>query len=80
MSDKRRKGMSQEEFEDLWKGAIPEITGREEITSAVDGLVAAATEPVVTELSVPTPKPAFHSTAPSDDPSDSRWRDIFGSL
>ncbi|KAK5150089.1 hypothetical protein LTR04_006889 [Oleoguttula sp. CCFEE 6159] len=37
MSDKRRKGMSQEEFEDLWKGAIPEITGREEITSAVDG-------------------------------------------
>ncbi|KAF3492309.1 sister chromatid separation protein [Arthroderma uncinatum] len=27
----RRKGMSDEEFEDLWKGALGEITGREEI-------------------------------------------------
>ncbi|EON67958.1 hypothetical protein W97_07455 [Coniosporium apollinis CBS 100218] len=37
MSNKRRKGMSQSEFEDLWKGAIGEITGREEVESNIDG-------------------------------------------
>ena len=34
---KRRKGMSQLEFEELWKGAIGEVLGREEVTGAVDG-------------------------------------------
>lgn len=33
IAKKRRKGMSDAEFEDLWKGAIGEIVGREEITS-----------------------------------------------
>ena len=37
MSAKRRKGMSQDEFENLWKGAIGEILGRDEIVSDVDG-------------------------------------------
>ena len=37
MSKKRRRGMTQAEFEDLWQGAIGEIMGREEITSSSDG-------------------------------------------
>ncbi|MCJ1369723.1 inner nuclear membrane protein enriched at telomere/subtelomere region [Loxospora ochrophaea] len=34
---KRRRGMSEEEFEDLWKGALGEIIGRDEVTSETDG-------------------------------------------
>ncbi|KAI9745346.1 MAG: inner nuclear membrane protein enriched at telomere/subtelomere region [Claussenomyces sp. TS43310] len=37
VSQKRRKGMTEAEFEELWHGAIGEITGREEVTSGVDG-------------------------------------------
>jgi hypothetical protein len=37
VSKKRRKGMGQAEFEELWSGAIGEIQGREEIESKVDG-------------------------------------------
>ncbi|OCK80118.1 sister chromatid separation protein-like protein [Lepidopterella palustris CBS 459.81] len=37
MSAKRRKGMSQDEFEDLWKGAMGEIIGRDEIVENIDG-------------------------------------------
>lgn len=34
---KRRRGMGEVEFEELWKGAIGEIMGREEIVSSSDG-------------------------------------------
>lgn len=34
---KRRRDMSDAEFDDLWKGAIGEIKGREEIVSSSDG-------------------------------------------
>ena len=37
VSEKRRKGMSSAEFEDLWKGAIGEILGREEVIHSVEG-------------------------------------------
>lgn len=37
MSTLRRKGMSQNEFEDLWHSAIGEVVGRDEITTGVDG-------------------------------------------
>jgi hypothetical protein len=30
---KRRKGLSDTEFDDLWKGALGEILGREEVVS-----------------------------------------------
>ncbi|KAL9129637.1 MAG: hypothetical protein Q9217_001955 [Psora testacea] len=33
---KRRRGMTEAEFEDLWKGAIGEIIGREEVVSSSD--------------------------------------------
>ena len=33
----RRRGMGEAEFEDLWKGAIGEIIGREEVVSSEDG-------------------------------------------
>ena len=33
----RRRGMTEAEFEDLWKGAIGEITGREEVVFSPDG-------------------------------------------
>ncbi|KAK4697819.1 hypothetical protein P7C71_g333, partial [Lecanoromycetidae sp. Uapishka_2] len=34
---KRRRGMGEAEFEELWKGAIGEIMGREEVASSSDG-------------------------------------------
>jgi Man1-Src1p-C-terminal domain/HeH/LEM domain len=34
---KRRKGMSEAEFEELWSGALGEIVGREEVVSGTDG-------------------------------------------
>ena len=34
---KRRRNMNAAEFEDLWKGAIGEIVGREEVVSSSDG-------------------------------------------
>jgi len=37
MSTQRRKKMSQEDFEELWKGAIGEILQRDEIVSDIDG-------------------------------------------
>ena len=37
VSKKRRKGMGEAEFEELWAGAIGEIEGREEVVSAADG-------------------------------------------
>jgi hypothetical protein len=37
VSKLRRKGMSDEEFEDLWKGAIGEITRREEVVTSTNG-------------------------------------------
>ena len=37
VSRKRRKGMGEAEFEELWAGAIGEIEGREEVVSAADG-------------------------------------------
>jgi len=37
LSAKKRKGMSDEEFEALWEPVIGEILNREEITSGVDG-------------------------------------------
>lgn len=35
----RKRGMGEREFEDLWKGAIGEILGREEVVSSSDGYV-----------------------------------------
>lgn len=37
ISAQRRRGLSQEEFEDLWRAAIGEITNRDEVTSKADG-------------------------------------------
>lgn len=37
VSKKRRKGMTEAEFEDLWVGALGEIEGREEVESSTDG-------------------------------------------
>ena len=37
VGQKKRKGMSQREFESLWEGALGEITGREEVSSDTRG-------------------------------------------
>lgn len=39
VSKKRRRGMTEAEFEDLWVGAIGEIQGREEVEVVIDGYV-----------------------------------------
>lgn len=37
LGQKRRRGMGQAEFEDLWRAALGEIIGREEVVHSVDG-------------------------------------------
>ncbi|KAI9760629.1 MAG: inner nuclear membrane protein enriched at telomere/subtelomere region [Geoglossum simile] len=37
VGSKKRKGMSEVEFEELWSGALGEIVGREEVVSGTDG-------------------------------------------
>lgn len=37
ISTKRRKGMTNEEFEDLWAGALGELQGTDEVISGADG-------------------------------------------
>ncbi|KAI9704554.1 MAG: inner nuclear membrane protein enriched at telomere/subtelomere region [Bogoriella megaspora] len=37
VSSMRRKGMNQEEFEDLWRSALPEIMGRDEVVQGSEG-------------------------------------------
>lgn len=37
VGQKRKRAMSDAEFEDLWKGAIGEILGRDEVVAGVDG-------------------------------------------
>lgn len=77
VSKKRRRGMGEAEFEELWAGAIGEIEGREEVVSAAHGFLI----PSDPTSSSPAPhSPASPSDAPSDDPSDSLWRDIASKL
>lgn len=78
VSKKRRKGMSEVEFEELWGGAIGEIKGRDEVVSKVDGFLLSPTDP--TSSSALPLSPASPSAAPSDDPSDSIWQDIVSKL
>ncbi|KAI4247525.1 MAG: hypothetical protein L6R40_001473 [Gallowayella cf. fulva] len=53
VAKRRRKGMTDREFEDLWKGALGEIVGREEVVRNNDGLV--------TSIIPPSPVPQEHS-------------------
>jgi len=77
VSKKRRKGMGEAEFEELWFGAIGEIEGREEVESRVDGfLIPPGSTP---SLAAP-PSLASPSAAPSADPSDSAWQHIASRL
>ncbi|KAK1815728.1 inner nuclear membrane protein enriched at telomere/subtelomere region [Friedmanniomyces endolithicus] len=65
ISASKRKSMSNEEFEDLWAAAIPEIQGADEVVSGTDGYAAA---PDPTSPSAPPALLASPSPAPSDDP------------
>lgn len=71
---KRRRNMDAAEFEDLWKGAIGEIIGREEVVSSSDEYLIPPAEH--TSASAVPPSPASPCPAPSKDLRDSRWRDI----
>ncbi|RAL66442.1 hypothetical protein DID88_006132 [Monilinia fructigena] len=77
VGQKRRRGMGEAEFEELWLGAIGEIKGRDEVVVGADGL----NTPVVDQ----TPSQAPHSLAspssvPSNDPFDTQWQDIISKL
>ncbi|KAM3077124.1 inner nuclear membrane protein enriched at telomere/subtelomere region [Clarireedia jacksonii] len=77
VSKKRRKGMAEAEFEELWLGAIGEIKGRDEVVSGSDGFHISPLD------QTPSPalhSPVSHSSAPSNDPSDSHWQDIVSKL
>ncbi|KAL8999243.1 MAG: hypothetical protein Q9169_001908 [Polycauliona sp. 2 TL-2023] len=78
MAKSRRKDMSQHDFDDLWKGAIEEVVGREEVVKNNDGSFLPT---AVIETSLPAPpSPESPSAAVSEDLSASRWRDIESKL
>lgn len=77
VSQKRRRGMGEAEFEELWVGAIGEIKGRDEVVVGADGLNI----PVVDQT--PSQVPHSHvSPSPvlSNDPLESHWQDIISKL
>ncbi|CCD47306.2 hypothetical protein QC760_008526 [Botrytis cinerea] len=77
VSQKRRKGMGEAEFEELWLGAIGEIKGRDEVVVGADGLNI----PVVDQTPSQVPhSPVSPSSAPSSDPSETHWQDIISKL
>lgn len=80
VSQRRRKAMSNEEFEELWKGAIGEMVNMDEVATAIDPLHHPSADAQAVEHSAPSPSPDSPSAAPSDDPRASRWRDIESSL
>lgn len=70
----RKKGMSDREFADLWKGAIGDMLGLDEVVQSSDGssvttAVPETSSPVLPSLVSPSP-------AASEDPSASRWHAI----
>ncbi|KAL3419043.1 sister chromatid separation protein [Phlyctema vagabunda] len=75
VSKKRRRGMGETEFEELWLGAIGEIQGREEVETISDGFFVQSTETAPSNSPVPRSRD-FLSSAPSSDAHDSHWRDI----
>lgn len=79
ISTKRRKGMSDEEFEDLWASAIGEITKSEEVVSGSDGF-SASPAPTPNQHSDPRHSQPSHLPAQSDDPFERHLDDIFGNL
>ncbi|KAL8658620.1 MAG: hypothetical protein Q9226_000871 [Calogaya cf. arnoldii] len=78
VAKRRRKDMSDREFEELWKGALGEIVAREELVQNNDGS-SLPTAVIETSLSAPR-SPESPSVAASEDPSASRWRDIESKL
>lgn len=81
VSKKRRRGMSEAEFEELWAGAIGEIGGRDEIEMRVEGSHLATTEPqIIASSSHPHHSLVSPSPAPFGERSDSHWQNIASKL
>lgn len=80
LSSMKRKGMSQEEFDNLFTDAIGEVMRREEVVENTDGSLISDTDQLMTTDSHQTPSPSSPSDVVSNDPSDKQWNDIFGSL
>jgi len=77
---KRRRGMSEQEFEDLWQGALGEIMSRDEVISDSAGILLESLEPAPSKPSRQRRSPVSRSPAPSNEVFASRWRDIDSSL
>lgn len=65
VAKKRRRKMSDAEFDDLWKGAIGEIIGRDEVVSETKGGNIAITDPPKSSPSLRHRSQASPSPAPS---------------
>lgn len=80
VSSMRRRGMSEDEFEDLWKSSIDEVVAKDEVEQSSDKFVAIPTEPLASEYSPQPHMPVSPSPAPSADGSENPLNDIFGNL
>lgn len=79
VSKKRRRGMGEAEFEELWVAAIGDIQQRDEVESQSSGFVVHSTEPVPSSSRVPHSRVSL-SSAPSNEAQDSHWHAIASAL
>ncbi|KAI8938851.1 hypothetical protein NX059_004712 [Plenodomus lindquistii] len=80
MAATKSKGLTDQEFGELFERAFPEVTMREEVVATTNGYLAVDTEQPVNEDLHQHHSPSSPSSAASADPSDSRLDDIFGKL
>jgi len=78
MMTKRKKGISEADFEEIWAAAIGDVQAMDEVTSVTDGFLITPTDTgssSAAHLSLVSPSPAA-----SDEASDSHWQDIASRL
>lgn len=80
VSKRRRKAMSDAEFEELWNGAIGEIKARDEVETKVDRVIDISTVSQIEKPSQATPSPWSPPPVPYDEASESRWQNIMHTL
>jgi len=80
VSKRRRKAMTDEEFEELWNGAIGEIKARDEVETKVDRVTDTSTVSQIEKPSQATPSPWSLPPAHYDEAFESRWQNIMRTL
>lgn len=80
MGSQKRKGMTDQEFNELFDRALPEMKLKDEVIESTDAPVPGSTEQQDSLNSHQPPSPSSLSSAASEDPSSSQLDSIFSKL